>query len=176
MLIKMLIWTTLINIHFLVLFWSVWLILLTEGDLGLHGHGQRRVLDFAAEQSLTVELWVQVPSENQLYLWGAVTELGLHVVAVVERAGAGDPTWKLPAYDSFGDDLGGRTHADLTQSEAVLVTGSVHLHWLNVRLQVRLLQLSIVELPGDQRSAEFGWTKTSAFHRLWWLGWGKHFD
>lgn len=74
------------------------------------------MFDLAAKQRLIVELWVQMPGEHSLYLHGAVDELSLCVVEVVERAGAENPAWKLPAHHRLWDDLSSGTGILLPQS------------------------------------------------------------
>lgn len=135
--------------------------ILTECDFSLHGHGESWVLDLTAKQCIIVELWVQVPGEHGLYLHGAVHELSLHVVEVVEWAGAENPAWKLPAHHRLWDDLSSGTGTLLTQSswsEAVVRTSLVQLHRLNVWLQVRegFLTLGVIELSANQWPAAFG--------------------
>ncbi|KAF3859875.1 hypothetical protein F7725_000130 [Dissostichus mawsoni] len=56
-------------------------------DLGLHGHGQSRVVHLTAEQSLIVQLGVEAPGQHGPHLHGAVPCRLLLLLEVVERWG-----------------------------------------------------------------------------------------
>lgn len=81
---------------------------LTERDLGLHGHGQSRVVDLAAEQGFVIQLGVEAPGQHGSGLHGAVASHLLPVLEVVERVAALDPAGKLPAHHRLWDALCGR--------------------------------------------------------------------
>lgn len=81
---------------------------LTQRHLSLHGHGQGRVVDLAAEQSLVVQLWVEAPGQHGSHLCGAIACCFLLVLEVVERVAALDPAGELPAHHRLWDCLGGR--------------------------------------------------------------------
>lgn len=81
--------------------------LLTEGDLGLHGHGQSWVVDLTAEQGFVIQLRVEAPGQRGSDLHGAVARHLLPVLEVVERVAALDPAGKLPAHHRLGDPLCG---------------------------------------------------------------------
>lgn len=128
--------------------------ILTESDLCLHGHRQRRVLDFAAEQSIVIQLRVECPGESSLHHHRAIALGDVSVAKVVERVCAVHPAGKLPANHGFWDHLCGR--AGLGGLLAVSVDAlrvlrvQVGRATLGVQEGQGPLQLGVVEVPADE--------------------------
>ena len=129
--------------------------LLTQGDLCLHGHGQRRVLDLAAEQGVVVQLGVEGPGEPGLHHHRAVALRDVSVAEVVERVRAVHPAGELPAHHRLRDDLRGRAGLGGLLALGVHALGDLGVEPgrspLGVQEGEGALQLGVVQVPADER-------------------------
>lgn len=130
-------------------------VLLTESDLCLHGHGQRRVLDLAAEQGVIIQLRVEGPGESGLHHHRAVALREVSVAEVVERVRAVHPAGEFSAHHSLWDDLCRRAGLVGLLALSVHAVGAVCVQPSRPAFGVQegegALQLSVVEVPADER-------------------------
>lgn len=130
--------------------------LLTQSNLCLHGHGQCWVLDFTAEQSVIIQLRVEGPSESSLHHHRAITLRDVSVAEVVERVGAVHPAGELAAHHRLGDDLCRRARLVRLLTLSVDSLGGLSVQTSRPTFGVQKgegpLQLSVIEVPADERS------------------------
>lgn len=128
---------------------------LTQSDLCLHGHRQRRVLDFAAEQGVVIQLGVEGPGEAGLHHHGAVALGEVSVAEVVEGVCAVHPAGELSAHHSLWDDLRGGAGLLGLLALGVDPAGSLGVQPCRATLGVQegegALQLGVVQVPADER-------------------------